>query len=467
MKSIVLASALAAGILVGTANSRPLINQRALVTEVVFVTETIENVVVYVDKKGAPYLTTTEAKTTSAHSVVVSTTSVTAQPTTVPSPAPQVASSPAAPVQPVASASSAMPSFEFAPSVSVNKNKAPAVASAPPYVAPSPSVHKAKPTTTTPPPSPTEKPASSPPAPAPQQFSSSPAPAPEQPGPPPPSATSDVPAKKADDSGVLPMGITYDPFKGSAQTSDCKSEAEFASDFEKMKDYKAVRLYGQGCNQIPWAVKAAVKQNQKLMAGVYMSNKGGGEDLGQVIRAWKSAIDRYGSGNWNIVALFSVENERVNDHDMTASDVVDAIKRARDQLRAAGYNGPVGAVETVPATVENPSICDASDVAMVNCHAFFDSDVIAENAGKFVRSEIDRVKQACNNKRVVVTESGWPHQGDPNGKAFPNPENQRLALESIRAEFSNDMFLHNAFDATWKSDFSASFNAERYWGIIQ
>jgi len=263
------------------------------------------------------------------------------------------------------------------------------------------------------------------------------------------------------------MGITYDPFAGSSTNSHCKTEEEFASDFERMKDYKVVRLYGEGCDQIPRAVKAVVKQNQKLMAGVYLTKKGGGEDMSQVIRAWKSAIDQYAGGNWNIVSLFSVENERVNEHDMTASDVVDAIKRARDQLRAAGYNGPVGAVETVPAMYDNPSICDASDVVMVNCHAFFDTNTVAEDAGKFVRSEVDRIKKQCNNKRVVVTESGWPHQGDTNGMAVPSQGNQRAALDSIRAEFSTDMFLHNAFDSTWKSDFSASFNAERYWGIIQ
>jgi exo-beta-1,3-glucanase (GH17 family) len=393
------------------------------------VTERADSVLVYVDEKGEPYLTTTEAKVASTSSAVLSTTPAAAPSTTsVSSPAPQVPSASAAPVPPIAPASSTMPSFDF--SVSVKKQEAQ--------------------TTTTPlaPSSTPEKPSSSPAA----------APSPSAP---------DVPAHKSDDAGVLGLGITYDPFAGASTNSRCKSDDEFAADFEKMKEYKVIRLYGQGCNQIPQAVKAALKQNQKLMAGTYMSNNGEGEELEGSIRAWKSAIDSYANGNWDVVSLFSVENERVNDHDMTASSVVDAINRARTKLRAAGYNGPVGAVETVPAMVDNPSICEASDVVMVNCHAFFDTNTTPDNAGKFVRSEINRVQRACNGKRVVVTESGWPHQGATNGQAVPSPENQRIALDSIRTEFTTDMLLHNAFDSSWKSDSAATFEAERYWGVIQ
>jgi exo-beta-1,3-glucanase (GH17 family) len=102
---------------------------------------------------------------------------------------------------------------------------------------------------------------------------------------------------------------------------------------------------------------------------------------------------------------------------------------------------------------------------MVNCHAFFDSNTVAQDAGNFVKSQVDLVQKACN-KRVVVTESGWPHQGDPNGKAVPSPENQRIALDSIRKNFDHDIFLFNAFDSTWKSDWASSFNAERFWGIM-
>ncbi|KAF2024691.1 glycoside hydrolase [Setomelanomma holmii] len=432
MKSIVLASGLVTGLLVGAASGRPLLKKRALVTEVIYVTETVADVVVYVDVDGVPYTTSTPGEVASTPSAVVSTTSSIAAPTTEPAPALPVPSSSSAPA-PLPAPLSALPSFGLATSVEINRVS---------------TTSEAPQTTQTPPPAPSsESPSAPPPAP-----SSSTAP--------------DVPVQKTDNSGGLGMGVTYDPFAGTGEDSRCKTDQEIADDFDRMKDFKAVRIYGMDCNQIPLAVQNAQRLNQKLMAGAYLSNQGNGEDLGQVIQTWKNAIDQYSGGRWDIVSLFSVENERVNDHDMTVSDVVNAINRARGQLRGLGYTGPVGAVETVPATIDNPAICDASDIAMINCHAFFDSNTVAQDAGKFVKSQVQLVANACNNKRVVVTESGWPHQGDPNGKAVPSPENQRIALQSIRNNFDHDMFFHNAFDSTWKTDWASSFNAERYWGIM-
>ena len=152
---------------------------------------------------------------------------------------------------------------------------------------------------------------------------------------------------------------------------------------------------------------------------------------------------------------------------MTVSQVVDAINSARSQLRAKGYNGPVGAVETAPAMMDNPAICDASDIVMCNIHAFFDRNTQASDAGPFVKGQVNRVKAACGNKRVVITESGWPHQGNANGAAVSSPENQRKAIDSIRASFNSDMFLFSAFDSGWKTDSAFTFNAERHWGIIE
>lgn len=307
-------------------------------------------------------------------------------------------------------------------------------------------------------------PPSSTPTPAPETSSPPPAPAPSSAAAP---ASSPSPEISTDAGTGLPIGVTYDPFTGSDQNTRCKTANEVADEFSRMSSYKNVRIYGMGCNIIPLAVQNAQKNGQTIMGGAYLSNKGNGEDLNAVITTWKNTIDEDANGSWDILKLFSVENERVNDHDMTASEVVDAIRRARDQLRSVGYDGPVGAVDTVPATVDNPSICQASDVVMVNCHPFFDQNTAADDAGTFLKGQIERVKSACKTNRVVITETGWPHQGDANGKAVPSPENQAKALASIRSEFSSDVFIHNSFDSLWKTDWAGSFDAERYWGVIQ
>ncbi|KAJ5031416.1 glycoside hydrolase [Bipolaris maydis] len=459
MKNVILASALAAaGLLVGSAGGRPLYHKRELVTKVVYVTEVVAEVVIYVDEGGAAFSTSTSVMVPAMamSSVLSSSTSQAALPKTTSSsiasivfttasPTPAVApeSSSAAPVttealEPAAQFSSVAesPSSSIEPSPPPS-HPPPAEPYLPPAALPSPPVEQYLPPAA--PPSPTAVPPSPPPSAAP------------------------APSDNLSESS-LPMGITWDVYTGA---SECKSEAEIASEFSRMKDFKVIRLYGMDCNQISLGIQNALKNGQKLMGGAYLDAGGSGEDVSKVIQTYKNAIDQHAGGNWDVIQLFTVENERVNEGRMTAAQVVDAIGRARTQLRQLGYNGPVGAVETAPATINNPSICEASDVVMVNIHAFFDKHTQAPDAGPFVKSQVELVQSACNNKRVVVTESGWPRQGSPNGEAIPSAENQRIALQSIRESFSGDMFLFSAFDSSWKVNTASTFNAERFWGVIQ
>ncbi|CAE7210770.1 hypothetical protein P3342_012090 [Pyrenophora teres f. teres] len=439
MKSIVLVSALAAaGLLMGSASGRPLNHKRKLVTEILYVTETVADVYVYVDGAGMPYSTSTSERATSATiaSVIPSTTveiAVSSPDVSVAAPSTPSSTLVATPEPTPTPTSSAQP--------------------VPPPVTPSaePTIVGVQDASTTP--TPTSTPV--------ETSSVVPAP-PQEPKPSPPSPSADVPANTAESSS-LPLGITWDAYDGSAK---CLSEADVASQFSKMKDYKVVRIYGMDCNQIPNAIQNALKNGQKLMGGAYVDPTGGGEDLTKVIQAYKNAIDKYAGGNWDIIQLFSVENERVNEKRMSAGQVVEAIGSARNQLRGLGYKGPVGAVETAPALIANPSICNAADVVTANIHAFFDRNTKAQDAGPFVKSQVQLVKNACNNKRVVVTESGWPHQGNANGAAVPSSENQRAALASIRQNFSGDLFFFSGFDSAWKADSASTFNAERFWGMI-
>jgi exo-beta-1,3-glucanase (GH17 family) len=234
-----------------------------------------------------------------------------------------------------------------------------------------------------------------------------------------------------------------------------------------MKTYGVVRIYGMACDLIPIAVKLAKANNQKIMAGIWLNNNESGEDIETVVKALGKAVQDHANGSWDIVALVSVENERVNDRVFTASHVVDATNKARQALRFAGYNGPVGAVETVPAMLANPAVCEGSDVALVNVHSFFDTNCDAESTGQFVKDQVALVREKCDGKRVVVTEAGWPHTGDSHHNAIPSRQNQKKAIESLLSNFKNDLFLFNAFDSPWKSDWAGTFNSERYWGILE
>lgn len=291
----------------------------------------------------------------------------------------------------------------------------------------------------------------SPPAPKPQPQPSKPV---EQPKPKPQPSAPSYGGGSGSGSGSG-LGITYSPYQAGG---GCKSQDEVNSDFEKISGYSMIRLYGVDCNQVTTVMNAAKGKGMKLFVGIF--------DVTQASTEAQTLIDAV-KGDWSMIDTVSVGNEWVNGGKGSADQVVGAMNSVRGQLKGAGYNGHVVTVDTFVAIIANPTLCQNSDYAAANCHAFFDGGRTADQAGSFVKEQAERVKQACGGKRTVITESGWPWKGEANGVAIPSRENQQTALSGLKSNFDKDMYLYTAFDDMWKTDFSGSFNCEKYWGFLQ
>ncbi|KAI1424257.1 glycoside hydrolase family 17 protein [Xylaria sp. FL1777] len=254
-------------------------------------------------------------------------------------------------------------------------------------------------------------------------------------------------------------GVTYSPYKGNG---NCKTADEVDRDFSLFsKNYGVVRLYGVDCDQVSTVYKAAKKYGNKLFLGIF--------DIDTV----ESAVATMAAGlknDWSMVDTVSVGNELVNNGRATVDQSLAALNRARSSLRAAGYSGPVVIVDTFVAVLRHPELCDQSDYCAINCHPFFDPNTGAPEAGKFVNSIVQNIRSKLSHptKRVVVTETGWPWQGQPNGAAIPGLDHQSNAISSIKDTFSSnaaDVFLFTAFNDLWKKAEAGTFMAEQFWGM--
>ncbi|CAK7891234.1 cell surface mannoprotein Mp65p [[Candida] anglica] len=249
-------------------------------------------------------------------------------------------------------------------------------------------------------------------------------------------------------------GITYSPY---SDDGGCKSTSQITKEIGALADFGIIRLYGVDCNQVS-AVLAAKTSSQKVFAGIFdVANiESGIETLASAVKA---------NGGWSEISTVSIGNELVNNGQANPSQIESYVKAGRSALSAAGYTGPVVSVDTFIAVINNPSLCQYSDYVAVNAHAFFDGGYAADQAGEWVLSQIQRVSEACgNSKTVVITETGWPSQGDSNNKAVPSLENQSAAVSSIKASCGDDAILFNAYNDVWKAP--GAFNAEQYWGIL-
>lgn len=268
--------------------------------------------------------------------------------------------------------------------------------------------------------------------------------------------TSSVPGGNKDIGNMGGLGVCYELIDASV---NCKSSSVLNSEFAYLKSqgFSKVRVYDIGC---PLGdVAAAASQNGlSLIAGLNTVGNVAG-DLAKLV----GMLSNY----WSVVDTVVIGNEVVNNNPGLAGAVVAGLSTARSVLSAAGFSGHIVTVDTFIAHAGHPELCAASDYCAVNAYAFFDANTAAQDAGNFVlNTAVGMVQKIANGKQIVVTESGWPWQGQSNGKAIPSRENQQTAVASLRAAFAGSsipLFLFQAYDASYKAP--GHLGVEPYFGM--
>ncbi|TVY46646.1 Cell surface mannoprotein [Lachnellula occidentalis] len=277
----------------------------------------------------------------------------------------------------------------------------------------------------------------------------------------PPQTSSSAPSTSSSSSSEASgFGFSYSPYNSD---NSCKTQDQVNTDFAKIgSGYALVRTYGTDCNQVATVLSAAKSKGLKLFAGIF--------DLAS-LNTEVATIVSAANGDWSSFDTISVGNELVDTGVASAATVVAAINTARGLLKAAGYTGKVVTVDTLVAAKANPTICDNSDYCAVNSHPFYDGNTVAEDSGSFLTKSISDLQAVLANKNqeIVITETGWPWQGETNDKAVPSPANQAAALSSIKTAFASKpggVILFTAFNDMWKKNSAAQFKAEQYWGFL-
>jgi exo-beta-1,3-glucanase (GH17 family) len=259
-------------------------------------------------------------------------------------------------------------------------------------------------------------------------------------------------------------GIAYTP--KDPKTGDCKHQDDVDKDFETFsKDkYKVVRLYGSDCDQTSMVMQAAKKHDMKVMAAVF-SLKALTKELDLIISAGKK--------DWSLIHTVIIGNEQLSSFAVDSiSTVTDAVSTARSKLKKANYHGCVVTAE-VFNTFTNPkyhSLCNGSDYIAANAHGYFDPTNSASNDGKWLKDTVSDVEGACRGKKVIITESGWPTDGDPvkpESKATASESNQQKALQAIKDKFGDDggvVFFEYMDDET-KADDNDKYHIETHFGM--
>ncbi|EMG46656.1 SCW/CMP-family cell wall glucosidase, putative, partial [Candida maltosa Xu316] len=260
-------------------------------------------------------------------------------------------------------------------------------------------------------------------------------------------------------AGVGAKGITYSPY---TDQDNCKSADQVARDIKLLSNYDVIRLYSTDCQGIE-NVLAAMNSNQQIYLGVWNIESPMGE-LQDIV----NAISQNSRG-WSAVHTIAIGNERVNSGEATVAQVQQAVDTARQFLKSNSYTGPIVTVDTLVAYVANPQLCQMSDYLAVNCHPYWDGGVQPSNSGPWLLQQIANLQSVCGTEKdVLITESGWPTQGDPYGQCVPSVPNQVAAVKSIVSSLADRVILFTMYNDYWKFSIGGAgpYGVEYYWGLF-
>jgi exo-beta-1,3-glucanase (GH17 family)/cellulose synthase/poly-beta-1,6-N-acetylglucosamine synthase-like glycosyltransferase len=253
------------------------------------------------------------------------------------------------------------------------------------------------------------------------------------------------------------MGLTFDPMrKQDTQTSNTfPGEADIDSDLALLANkVHAVRTYSvlKGLDKIP---ELAAKHNLNTTVGAWID-----DNLEKNRQEIETLINVSRQNNPNIVRVM-VGNEVLLRKNVSEEALIEYIREVkRNSWR------PVSTSETWDMWLAHPKLVEEVDFIAVHILPYWEG-IAAEDAVDYVFDRFHDVQKAYPNKPVIITEVGWPSDGQPFKHATASRPNQAKFLREFlnRADKENiTYYVVEAFDQPWKKSIEGSAGA--YWGIF-
>lgn len=248
-------------------------------------------------------------------------------------------------------------------------------------------------------------------------------------------------------------GICFSPYEGAQKPGDPISEEQVRRKLALLQPYtKWIRTFSctQGNEIIP---RLAKEYGFKTLVGAWL-----GEDLQKNEQEISALVELAKAG---YVDVAGVGNEVMYRKELEEEVLIAYVDSVKAQLPEV----PVGYVDAYYEFTNRPKITQACDVILANCYPYWEGCGI-DYSLLYMKQMYYQAQQAAPGKRVIITETGWPSEGEALGAAMPGYENAlKYFINAQNWSQSEDieMFYFSAFDESWKVDAEGSVGA--YWGL--
>ena len=248
-------------------------------------------------------------------------------------------------------------------------------------------------------------------------------------------------------------GICFSPYEGAQKPGDPISEEQVRRKLALLQPYtKWIRTFS--CTQRNEIIPRLAKEyGFKTLVGAWL-----GEDLQKNEQEISALVELAKAG---YVDVAGVGNEVMYRKELEEEVLIAYIDSVKAQLPEV----PVGYVDAYYEFTNRPKITQACDVILANCYPYWEGCGI-DYSLLYMKQMYYQAQQAAPGKRVIITETGWPSEGEALGAAMPGYENAlKYFINAQNWSQSEDieMFYFSAFDESWKVDAEGSVGA--YWGL--
>ncbi|WP_299681304.1 MFS transporter [uncultured Dokdonia sp.] len=248
-------------------------------------------------------------------------------------------------------------------------------------------------------------------------------------------------------------GICFSPYTEGQDIGDQLSEAQIQRRMDVIAPYtKWVRSFSctNGNEFIP---QTAHNKGLKTMVGAWI-----GSDKAQNNKEIDALIQLAKN---KLVNIAVIGNEVLMRGDLNVQEIIVHINKVKKELPGI----PVGYVDAYYQFHEHPELIEVCDVILVNCYPFWEGSSI-EDATRYLRQMYTATKDISKGKPIIITETGWPNQGDSVEGAMPTTENAMkyfISASNMSKKSAIPLFYFSSFDESWKVHQEGDVGAR--WGL--
>jgi len=252
------------------------------------------------------------------------------------------------------------------------------------------------------------------------------------------------------------MGVTFNPNRAhhNPEKGLHPSKKEIDQDLSLLSEHvHAVRTYSMlnGLEDIP---ELAAQYALNVTMGAWI---GSDPIMSQIEIANLIKVSRQ---DHQFIVRTLVGNEALTRQDIPVEQLISYLRQVRKETWR-----PVSTSETWDIWIANPELADEVDYIAAHILPYWEK-IPAEDALDYVFDRYQALKDAFPNKEIILTEVGWPSDGQAQGKAEASRANQAKFIRDFlnRAKEENlTYYVVEAFDQPWKHNLEGSVGA--YWGL--